>query len=158
MQRFSFRLENVLRIRKKIEEGVQRDFGRALSELMKAEEELNLAVKKLKRFIRENPLNEGVFSAYEIIAIDSYIARIEREIKNLFAVRAEKEEVMERVRGLLMEARKARKVMENLKRRKLERYFDDLNREENLELDDVNQKIGLNREKLSIEDLPIEET
>ena len=158
MQRFVFRLENVLRIRKKIEEGVQRDFARALAELMKAEEELNLTVEKLKDFIKGNPLSEGVFTASEIIAIDVYIARIERDIKILSAARAEKEDVMERVRGMLMEARKARKVMENLKRRKLERYFEDLNREENLELDDVNQKIGLNREKLSIEDVPIEET
>ena len=43
--------------------------------------------------------------------------------------------------------------MENLKERKLERYMEELNREETIELDDVTQKMGLNREKLAVEDV-----
>jgi hypothetical protein len=47
--------------------------------------------------------------------------------------------------------------MENLKARKLERYMEELNREETVELDDVTQKMGLNREKLTVEDSLIED-
>ena len=158
MQRFTFRLENVLRIRRKLEEGVQRDFSRALGMLLRVKAELEGAVSRLRVFIRENRLSEGeTFTAFEIVAIDNYIALVEREIKRLRAVEKGREEEVARVRRVLNDAKKARKVIENLKERKYERYLADLNREETIELDDVGQKIGLRRENLAMQDVPIED-
>lgn len=158
MQRFTFRLENVLRIRRKLEEGVQRDFSRALGMLLRVKAELEGAVSRLRVFIRENRLSEGeTFTAFEIVAIDNYIVLVEREIKRLRAAEKDREEEVARVRRILNDAKKARKVIENLKERKYERYLADLNREETIELDDVGQKIGLRRENLAMQDVPIED-
>lgn len=158
MQRFTFRLENVLRIRRKLEEGVQRDFSRALGMLLRVKAELEGAVSRLRVFIRENRLSEGeTFTAFEIVAIDNYITLVEREIKRLRAVEKDREEEVARVRRILNDAKKARKVIENLKERKYERYLAELNREETIELDDVGQKIGLSRENLAMQDVSIED-
>ena len=158
MQRFTFRLENVLRIRRRLEEGVQRDFSRALGMLLRVKAELEGAVSRLRVFIRENRLSEGeTFTAFEIVAIDNYIALVEREIKRLRAVEEDREEEVARVRRILNDAKKARKVIENLKERKYERYLAELNREEMIELDEVGQKIGLSRENLAMQDVPIED-
>jgi flagellar FliJ protein len=158
VQRFTFRLENVLRIRRKLEEGVQRDFSRALGMLLRVKAELEGAVSRLRVFIRENRLSEGeTFTAFEIVAIDNYIVLVEREIKRLRAAEKDREEEVARVRRILNDAKKARKVIENLKERKYERYLADLNREETIELDDVGQKIGLRRENLAMQDVPIED-
>ena len=59
--------------------------------------------------------------------------------------------------AVLREAKKERKVFENLRGRLWKRYIEEQQRTENNELDDVNQKIGLNREKLTIEDIPLED-
>lgn len=157
MRRFAFRLENVLRLRKKLEEGVQREFSRALALLLDAKEELDNSAARLRRAYDENRMDAGVFTASEFVAMDNYVALLKREIARLSAAAREREEEVERVRNLLHEAKKATKIMENLRRRSFERYLDELNREETLELDDVNQKIGLNRERLTAEDFMIEE-
>jgi flagellar FliJ protein len=157
VRRFAFRLENVLRIRKKLEEAAQRKFSRALGELLEAKAKLEKAAERLRAFIREHRIEGGVFTAAEIVMIDNYIALVEKNILDLRAVKEEKEREVNRLLHLLKEAKKARKLMENLRERKLERYMEELNREETVELDDVTQKIGLNREKLTVEDAVVEE-
>jgi flagellar FliJ protein len=157
VRRFAFRLENVLRIRKKLEEAAQRKFSRALGELLEAKAKLEKAAERLRAFIREHRIEGGVFTAAEIVMIDNYIALVKKNILDLRAVKEEKEREVNRLLHLLKEAKKARKLMENLRERKLERYMEELNREETVELDDVTQKIGLNREKLTVEDAVVEE-
>jgi flagellar export protein FliJ len=157
VRRFAFRLDNVLRIRKKLEEAAQRDFSRALGELLDARRELEAAAEGLKTFVRENRLESGVFTASEIVMIDNYVALVRKKIVELREVREEKERETNRMLQLLKEAKKARKLIENLRGRKLERYMEELNREETSELDDVAQKIGRNRESLSLEDITIED-
>jgi flagellar export protein FliJ len=157
VRRFAFRLDNVLRIRKKLEEAAQRDFARSLGELLDAKSKLERAAERLRTFIKEHRIEGGVFTAAEIVMIDNYIALVKKNIQELRAVKEEKEREMNRLLLLLKEAKKARKLMENLKARKLERYMEELNREETVELDDVTQKMGLNREKLTVEDSLIED-
>ena len=157
MRRFAFRLDNVLRIRKKLEEAAQREFARSLGELLDAKSKLESAAERLRTFIKDHRVEGGVFTAAEFVMIDNYIARIEKNIQELRAVKEAKEREMNRLLLLLKEAKKAKKLMENLKNRKLERYMEELKREETMELDDVTQKMGLNREKLTVEDSVVEE-
>ena len=113
--------------------------------------------EKLRDFIEKNPYTEGVFSATEIIWLDNYISKTHRTIQNLTDKQKEKElEVIEAL-AVLREAKKERKVFENLRDRLWERYREEQQRTENKELDDINQKIGLNREKLTIDDVPLED-
>jgi flagellar FliJ protein len=157
MRRFSFRLENVLRIRKKQEEGTELEFAKRKTELKKIQSEIAKLGDKLHLFMRENQYSEGSFSVFDILAVDNYITRLEHDIKQLKARRDEKQQEVSRYLYLLREAKKARKVIENLRDRQLERYRDDVNRVENIELDDINQNIQLNKETLTIEISPLEE-
>ncbi len=157
MRRFSFRLENVLRIRKKQEEGTELEFAKRKTELKNIQNEIAKLGERLHLFMRENRYSEGSFSVFEILAVDNYITRLEHDIKKLKARRDEKQQEVNRYLYLLREAKKARKVIENLRDRQLERYRDEVNREENIELDDINQNIQLNKEALTIEISPLEE-
>jgi len=157
VRRFHFRLENVLNIRRKQEEGVQRQFALRRAELLKIENDINNLGDKMHRFMAQNQIGEGSFTVMEVLAVDNYISRLELEIQGLEMLRKEKEEEVSRILSLLHEAKRTRKVIENLKKRQLERHHDELNREEAGELDDINQNINRNRETLTIETSPLEE-
>ncbi len=157
MRRFYFRLENVLRVRKKLEEGVEREFSKRKAMLLRIEDEIRELGGKLQDFIQEHGNVLGVFTAAEIIAVDNYIARIEHNINRLKERRLDMEVEVRRYIELLREAKKARKTIETLRERQLGLYNEESSREEGIEIDDVNQKIGLNQEKLTIETPPLEE-
>jgi flagellar FliJ protein len=157
VRRFHFRLENVLNIRRKQEEGVQRQFALRRAELLKIENDINNLGDKMHRSMAQNQIGEGSFTVMEVLAVDNYISRLEHEIRGLEMLRKEKEEEVSRILSLLHEAKRTRKVIENLKDRQLERHHDELNREEGGELDDINQSINRNRETLTIETSPLEE-
>ena len=124
---------------------------------MKVANEIENVKEKFGASIKENQYKDGIFTAAEIMWLDNYISKIHKTIKDLNECKKEKEEELMEALSMLKEAKKKRKVIENLKQRKLERYLDDLNRSEANELDDITQKIGLNKEKLTIEDVPLED-
>ena len=157
MERFSFRLENVLRLKKKIEENRERDFSRRRAELLRLEQKMTLEKQRLHEFMKDNSRMEGVFSALEIISVDRYITRVQNRIEGLGVLRTEKEKEVQGCLDILKEAKKERKTIETLKDRLLERYHFELNREEAGEIDDINWHIAMNRDRLTIEDLPLEE-
>lgn len=157
MKRFYFRLENVLRVRKKVEEGVEKEFSRRKAQLLRIEVEIDELGIKLRSFIQENGNMAGVFSAAEMVAVDNYISRIEHSIKRLKEKHCQMEEEVQRYLKLLLDAKKARKTIENLKERQINIYNEESSREEGIEIDDVNQNISRNQEKLTIETPPLEE-
>ena len=152
-----FRLENVLKLRKKIEEGVQLKFAKKRAELVKVDLEIEGSSDTLTNFVSENLRIEGTFSALEILAVDNYIHRVRGRIRQLKDQRREKEVEVNSALGVLKDARKSRKVIENLKERKYRKYLEDLNREENNDIDDITQNIGTKIEKLTIEDIVLED-
>jgi flagellar FliJ protein len=157
VRRFQFRLENVLNIRRKQEEGVQRQFAVKRAELLHIEHNISDLGDKMHLFMAQNQLGEGSFTVMEVLAVDNYISRLEHEIRGLELLRKEKEREVSAILSLLHEAKRTRKVIENLKERQLERYREEANREEAGELDDINQHIGLSRETLLIDTSPLEE-
>ena len=158
MERFSFRLENILRLKKKIEENREREFSKRRAELLRIEQEMIETKGKLIEFMRENTYCEGIFSASDIVAIDNYIARVQGRLEGLSVLKSEKKREVESCYDILKEAKKERKTIETLKQRLLDRYLYLLGREEDNELDDVNGHIAVNKERLTIEDVPLEET
>ena len=111
----------------------------------------------MHRFMAQNRMSEGSFTVLEVLAVDNYISRLEREICRLEDLRKEKQAEVNRILKILHEAKRTRKVIENLKERELSRYRDEMNREEVGEIDDINQHIDRNRESLTIENSPLEE-
>jgi flagellar FliJ protein len=157
MRRFIFRLENLLRIRMKQEEGVQRRFAMKRAELLRIENQIDDLEGKMHRFMAQNRMGEGSYTVLEVLAVDNYITRLEREILKLEELRREKQAEVSKILNLLHEAKRTRKVIENLKERELARYSDEVNREELGALDDINQHIDRNRESLTIDTSPLEE-
>ena len=89
--------------------------------------------------------------------MDNYIYRVRGKIQQLKGLRKEKESEVNNALEVLKDARKSRKVIENLKDRKYRKYLEELNREENNNIDDVTQNIGSKIEKLTIEDIVLED-
>ena len=154
---FVFRLERVLKYRKKLEEEAQRDFSKKRGELMKIMNRIDEEREKLGHFVKDHSLKEGVFSAFELVAVDNYISRSHDSIQKLKSREKAKEGEVSAALGVLTESKKASKLLENLKKRRYEKYLDGERRAENIELDDINQKISVNREKLTIENVPVED-
>lgn len=157
MQRFTFRLEHVLRFRMNKEEGVQRELSLRRAQLLRIDGQLRELRSTMSRFVRETGYGEGEFSPLEAVAVDSYIARLAGSIKGLQEVRRRKALEVDRFMELLVEARKARKVIEVLKERQWSRYLDEVDREEAAALDDVTRNMRLSRERLFIEETPLED-
>lgn len=157
MKRFRFRLDNVLRMRKKREETVEREFARGKGELVGIENRIRDIHRTLREFRRSADYGAGEFTAAEAVAVDLYISRLESEIRKLDRRREEKLLEVNRVMARLVEARKARKVMEVLRERQWGRYLAESNREETNDLDDITQALALSREKLSLAGVTLEE-
>ena len=157
MERFVFRLENVLKLRKKIEERVELEFSKKRAELVKVDLEINGSKDTLRNFVNDNLRIEGTFSADQVVAVDNYIHRIRGRIRYLNDLRQEKESEVNDALEVLKDARKSRKAIENLKDRKYRKYLEELNREENDHIDDITQNIGSKIEKLTIEDIVLED-
>lgn len=158
MERFSFRLENILRLKVKLEENKERDFSKRRAELLRIEQEMTETRGKLVVFMRENSYREGLFTAADIVSIDNYIARVQNQLEGLSGQRSDKKREVQDTLDILKEAKKERKTIETLKQRLLDRYLYLLGREEDSEIDDVNGHIAMNKERLTIEDVPLEET
>jgi len=157
LEKFVFRLENVLKLRKRMEERIQLEFAKKRAELLKVDIEVDRSRDTLSNFVNENLRMEGTFLASEILAVDNYIHRVRGRIRQLKDLRMEKEDEVNSALGVLKDARKSRKVIENLKERKYRKYLEKLNREENDDMDDITQNIGLNIEKLTIDDIVLED-
>jgi flagellar FliJ protein len=157
VKRFRFRLENVLSMRKKQEEAVEREFARRKAELLAVENRIRDVRRTLRDFRRTSGYGEGLFTAADAIAVDRYIDRLEHTIKRLGLERDLKQVEVDRSMERLVEARKSRKVMEILRDRQWRRYVEEANREESLDLDDINQSLSLHREKLALTGAIMEE-
>ena len=95
MQRFTFRLEHVLRFRMNREEGVQRELSLRRAQLLRIDGQLRELRSTMRRFVRETGYGEGEFSPLEAVAVDSYIARLAGSIKGLQEVRRRKARTMD---------------------------------------------------------------
>ena len=90
MERFSFRLENILRLKEKLEENRERNFSKRRAELLRIEQEMTETRGKLIAFMRENSYMEGLFTAADIVSIDNYIARFQNRLEGLSEQRSDK--------------------------------------------------------------------
>ncbi len=160
MRRFYFRLERILRYKRDIEEKIEREFQLKRAEYLKVWNQIREMNNKLTDFIREvknQNKEKPYFTAEEARAVDSYILRLEVTIEKLKGILDEKKAEMEMIKEELNRAKRERRAIEILKERSYSRYLEEVKREEFYELDDISQKLYLNREKLTLENVPLEE-
>ncbi len=157
MRRFRFRLERVLELKRSIEEKIEIEFQFKMAEYLKIKRKIDELKEELGGFIKTVRLEAKTFGVGEIQAIDNYIYRLEIMIKSFQVKLDEKGAEVEEVRKRLQKAKKERRALEILKERRYQEYLEEVKREEFIELDDITQKLYLNKEKLTLENVPLEE-
>ena len=149
MKKFKFRLQTLLDIREVREREIQYELAKIVS-LQNLEREKQAA---LRRRIDEQKnlfgikLKKGSYSAGEAILFERFVDVSLRAITTAEDRIKSMEPQIQEVRKRLIEASRARKVVEKLKDRKQTQYNYEVNRELGKENDETNQKIYAMRKK-----------
>ncbi len=137
-KKYSFSLENVLNHRINVAQERERVFALAMQSLISERKKLRDIKAEIDKEFRELSLVEtGSFSSDDFIGYRKYIEHLE----NLKFQQEEKitqaHAVVEAEREKLIEATKNKKVLERLKEKGMKRYLADINRLEQIELDEI---------------------
>lgn len=148
-KKFQFRLEQVLGLRKQVEEVRVRELAQAKGALLQIEKNLQEHSKAESRFLGSYGEFEknGVFNSDDAMAYCEYkdwLIRKEKEFR-----RQEKEwaEEVERRREKAVKASREKKLLENLREKKKTAYAQEVLAEEQLFLDEISSIAFVRRER-----------
>jgi flagellar protein FliJ len=151
MKKFKFRLQTLLNIREAREHEIQHELARIVglqNREREKQEELRRRIEEQKVLFGDR-LRKGVYSSSEAILFERFVDVSIRAIGSAEdRIRGMEPEIQE-IRSRLIEASRARKVVEKLKDRKKVQYDYATNREINKELDETNMRIYAVRKKES---------
>jgi flagellar FliJ protein len=138
-KKFSFRLQSVLNYRVQVEETRIQELAKAKGALLQVEEALQEHFDRQENFRKEFARAQragGVVTA-EVLASygDQWDGLLLRE-KRLHVLEREATDEVELRRGMVMDASRDRKLLENLKKRKWTAYIHETEREEQKALDE----------------------
>ena len=137
MNRFRFRLQNVLKYREALEEKKMREFGVSMSHLRREEEHYERISDSIQELDKEREEESKGSVNVRILVQGYYYSRLldrKKSEQKKSVERAEK--VVEVRRNELSEATRRRKVLEKLREKKVEEYNTDVIREEQALIDD----------------------
>lgn len=136
MKKFVFSMQKVLDLRMFAEEEAKIALAEAISVADKIKAELALVAQNR---VKAHKSRSAHFDVTEQLVIEHYIQRLDLKKEELLLELAEAELVIEEKRGAMMEAMKERKVLSNLRDKKLSEYKKLSLRESDEELDDITQ-------------------
>lgn len=145
MKRFKFSLEKVLRLRSQETEQAKRALGRA----MEAEEAARQSVESIasalaERITQMQARERAGLSAAEFGVMRHFLLFLQRELDQARGVLEAAQQVTQQRRLELLEARRRERALEKLKEHRLEGYLLESLREEQKELDEYANRLGLN--------------
>ncbi len=143
MKKFEFRLQTLLSIREAAEKKIQNELAELLNvqNAMRAkQQDYNSKIKNEREYLNKK-MKDGNYSYNDVLTFEKFYEGAIRAINILEQEIQGMEESVNEVRNRLIEASRERKVVEKLKEKKWKEYLYELNREENKENDDANQKI-----------------
>jgi len=135
LKKFNFNLEKILKLREHNENEAKIMLGRSLSILHELENKLMLLAKELSRAGEEqfsSGNNVNIMQQYMF-----YLLRLENSKEILLEECANAELEVEKARNIYIEASRERKVLDKLKEKRIKEYKKEVQREENLLLDDT---------------------
>lgn len=137
-KKYHFSLQNVLNHRINLEEEREREFALAIQSLISEQKKLEEIEHKITKEIHELSVVEtGVFSSQDFMDYEKYIVFLENKKIEQQKKICEAKSVVELEREKLINATKNRKVLERLKEKGMKRYLFDINRLEQIELDEI---------------------
>ena len=136
MKRYNFRLERVLGLRRHTERMWEMRLAQATGACVLLENRIGSLREECLEYANFSP-GGVILSAAEILALGELRKRLEYEMRQagvqLEAANAKREEV----NRSYIEASRARKVLDKLKERKAEEYYDERNRAEAKSMDEA---------------------
>lgn len=139
MARFTFKLQNILNIKEKIEEQKKIELGNAIIYLNLQEDILCSYKEALKNHFQAfNEKNGKNILAKELVELSGYIKYYEEEIQRQKKVIEEAKEMVELKREILNKALIERKTYEKLKELALENHLLEEKALSNIQTDEVN--------------------
>ncbi|MFN4242034.1 MAG: flagellar export protein FliJ [Tepidisphaerales bacterium] len=147
MKRFRFSLEALLEHRRRLEEARQRELAAELSALSRLQGQLDAiadAVREEAAALRDGQL-VGRVDVSLLTAHRRFVLACERQRGALLEHMAAARGRVERARALLVEAARARKVVERLKERRYTQWKAEVLKAEQAETDDATSALGVYR-------------
>lgn len=147
MAKFSYKMQNILNIKYKLEEQAKSDFSLAMNRLKKEEEELQKIkndIIKYQDIIREN--GNGSINVRELLqctnAIEIKKEQIKIQEKKISAARINVEKAREKLNEVMID----RKTHEILKEKAFDEFKQEIIRQENKEIDELISFRGNNKQ------------
>ncbi len=132
---FKFKLEKLLKIRKKEEEDLGNLYALKLKEIEKEKINLN-KIKEEENKIKKDKIKKKLIAS-ELVQLQNYlIALKKRENEQIFKIK-ELENEAENLKNQLLEARKRRKILETLKERQYLKYLQNEKLAEQKTIDEI---------------------
>lgn len=148
MAKFIFSMENLLRIKSKLEEQAKAEYGIQMAILR--QEELKLESLRQRRNALQEELKDQVSAVLDLFRIRQLEDGVENIKYNMMLqkmVIADQQKKVEQARKKLDEAMKERKTYERLKEKAFEAFKQEVNAQEQKEIDElVSFRFGLTEE------------
>jgi flagellar FliJ protein len=147
--RFRFRLEQVLNLRKQVEEQKVRELAQAQGRLLEIEESLRDHARQEGEFLESYGRFEeaGAFSSDQVMAFSEYRDWLSRREKDLERREKEWAQEVERRRQTAMRASRDRRLLENLKEKRARQHAQEVLGEEQRFLDEISSIAFVRRDR-----------
>lgn len=135
---FKFQFQSILDLKARLEELKKAKLGE-VTEILNLEMDkltiLNDEKKKQFKLMKEK--NDTGFTPNELISYNNYMERLKKSISIQEIVVEKAREAVEKARQELISASKERKMFEKLKEKKMEEYWEEYYRKEQITLDEI---------------------
>ena len=138
MRRFHFRLERLLRLKAHTEQEWEIKLGKATSECLSIEAQIDDALKGMATAFHQIHIPERTLDMDFITSAQRYMDRLSGRVEELEDELVVKEAERRKVQEGYLEASKERKVLDKLKERRAGEFYKAERDEEKKELDDIN--------------------
>ena len=136
MKKFKFNLQRLLRIREHEEQKWEIKLGRAVSECVRLEQEINRRKGEISRMIKGGGQVENREDL--LLSMEMYKRRMGREILDLGRKLEEAEKERDTVRETFLEVSKNRKILSKLREKREAEYYKEQKKMEFNEIDEIN--------------------
>lgn len=135
---FTFQFQSILDVKTRLEDLKKAKFGEANEELRLQTEKLSVLTQEQKlQYEAMKEKNKKGITPKDFIVYNNYMQRLKQAIEIQKKVIEKAKEAVEKARIELVEASKERKKFETLKEKKLEEYWEEYYRKEQLALDEI---------------------
>ena len=151
---FKFQFQSILDLKIRLEDLKKAKLGEATEILNSEMEKLDVLVtEKKNQFKLMKEKRDIGFTPKELISYNNYMERLKKSISIQEKVVEKARENVEKARIELVNAAKERKMFETLKEKKMEEYWEEYYRKEQITLDEIaSYKYGVGSEKIDGEE------